>query len=372
MLYHVDLLRAAREGVYVPLTVLVLALGAAALRARDAALPLRFAGGCGSAARSACSGSRARKGPWILPALGCAGRRARRGAPRPPMARAWRSPATRAVSRSPPPAAIACVQLVSWQNQRSYGTWTAVEFRQPAFARAYGALLRIDPAQRVPFVPVTRAALVHAAAAGPATAAIVAVLQSGVKDGFVRYGCDYHGLDPCDGSSAAAGSCSRCAMQRRSRASTARRRRPSASTRRSPTRSTRRAPRSDSPAVPRGAASRRHSRRATPRRSPPTRCAAPHGSCASRASISRPKRARAETPISRAMRRCCTHARSRAAIRPGSSPTAPTACAARCCTRSRRNITGSCRRSCSRPRSHSRGRSGTGRARWRLPGSRWR
>src|SRR5258706_951035 len=43
MLYHVDLLRVAREGVYVPLTVLVLALCAASLRARDAASAVRLA-----------------------------------------------------------------------------------------------------------------------------------------------------------------------------------------------------------------------------------------------------------------------------------------------------------------------------------------
>src|SRR5262249_37403812 len=94
--------------------------------------------------------------------------------------------------------AFACVELVSWQNHRHYGTWTAVEFRQDAFERAYGALLRIDPAQRVPFVPVTRAALRRAAAVSPAAAEIAAVLASGAKDGYARYGCEYHRLDPCD------------------------------------------------------------------------------------------------------------------------------------------------------------------------------
>ncbi len=198
MLYHSDLLRVAREGVYVPVTVLVLALCASALRARDASLPVRLWWAAGLGGAVGLLWLTREEGPWILPTLGCGAvalAAARRG--RPGARRALGGDA--AVIALGAAVAIACVQLVCWQNDRYYGTWSAVEFRQDAFARAYGALLRVDPAQRVPFVPITREALSHAAAAGPATAAVAAVLLSGAKDGYARYGCDYHVLDPCDG-----------------------------------------------------------------------------------------------------------------------------------------------------------------------------
>jgi hypothetical protein len=56
----------------------------------------------------------------------------------------------------------------------------------------------VDPESRAPFVPVTRAALHHAGEASPAAAEIAFVLESGARDGYVRYGCAYHHLDPCD------------------------------------------------------------------------------------------------------------------------------------------------------------------------------
>ena len=197
MLYETDLLRVTREGVYVPLTVLVLALGAATLRARDARLRERLAFAAALGLALGGFWLTREEGPWILPAL-ASGALALL-APRRGRADARRALACdAAVIALSAGVAAACVQLVCWQNHRLYGTWTAVEFRQDAFARAYGALMRVDPEQRVPFVPVTREALYRAAAAGPATAEVAAVLRSGAKDGYVRFGCDYHHLDPCD------------------------------------------------------------------------------------------------------------------------------------------------------------------------------
>jgi hypothetical protein len=198
MLYQTDLLRVTREGVYVPLGVLVLALGAVSLRARDAApwARLLWAVGLGSALGGFWLTRE--EGPWILPALAV-------GALVLVLPRFGRAGAHRALARDAAVLAlaaatsVACVQLTSAQNDRRYGTWCAVEFRQQAFARAYGALLRVDPDRRAPFVPVTREALAHASDAGPAAAEIATVLLSGVKDGYVRYGCAYHHVDPCDG-----------------------------------------------------------------------------------------------------------------------------------------------------------------------------
>ena len=198
MLYHTDLLRVTREGVYVPLSALVLALCAASLRARDAAPWVRLLWATALGNALGAFWLTREEGPWILPGLAV-------GALALIVPRFGRRGARRALARDAAVIAIAaavaasCVALVSDLNERHYGTRCAVEFRQDAFERAYGALLRVDPERRVPFVPVTREALAHAAAAGPAAAEIAAVLLSGVKDGYVRYGCAYHHLDRCDG-----------------------------------------------------------------------------------------------------------------------------------------------------------------------------
>jgi hypothetical protein len=198
MLYDSDLLRVAREGVYVPLTVLVLALCAASLRERDVAFAVRALWAAALGGALGALWLTREEGPWILPVLVCGAlalAATRRG--RPEMRRALaRDVAALGIAAS---VAVACIQLVCWQNYRHYGTWTAVEFRQAAFARGYGALLRIDPAERIPYVPITRAALSQAAIAGPATAQIAMVIGSGRKDGYVRFGCEYHHIEPCDG-----------------------------------------------------------------------------------------------------------------------------------------------------------------------------
>src|SRR5262249_5628595 len=138
------------------------------------------------------------EGPWILPALVVATLAliaSRRG--RADVRRAIARDATvLAFSAS---VAVACVQLVCWPNDRRSGAWASVEFRQRAFERAYGALLRIDPVERIPYVPVTRAALSHAALESPATGEIATVLLSGAKDGYLRFGCIALGVAPCDG-----------------------------------------------------------------------------------------------------------------------------------------------------------------------------
>ena len=198
MLYHGDLLRVIREGVYVPLAVGVLALCAASLRARDAALSIRLIWAAALGGAVGLLWLTREEGPWILPTLACAGAALA-------AARCGRRDARRslvrdaAVAATVAVAAISPVQLTSALNERWYGTWTAVEFRQPAFARAYGALVRVEPEHRVPDVPVTRASLGRAADVSPAVAEIARVLLSGAKDGYARYGCAYHGLDPCDG-----------------------------------------------------------------------------------------------------------------------------------------------------------------------------
>lgn len=198
MLYHTDLLRVVREGVYVPLAVLVVALCAASLRARDAALPLRIAWAGLLGVACAALWLTREEGPWILPALATAAlalvatRYDRPGARRALIGDACAIGVGAAI-------AVACVQGVAWQNYRHYGTWCSVEFRQADFESAYGALLRIDPDERKPFVPITRDSLRRAAAAGPAAATLAGVLQSGIRDGFARYGCEHHNLVPCDG-----------------------------------------------------------------------------------------------------------------------------------------------------------------------------
>lgn len=198
MLYQTDMLRVTREGVYVPLTVLVLGLSAWLLRIRDAPLPRRLAVAVALGLAVSAFWLTREEGPWILPALACGAgaliasrlgeRTGRAGLARDGL-----------VLLAAAAVAAAGVQVVCLVNSRRYDTWCAVEFRQEAFARAYGALLRLEPGGRKPFVPVTRQALRRAPKAGPMAAEVVAQLDSGIADAWATHGCEAHRVEPCDG-----------------------------------------------------------------------------------------------------------------------------------------------------------------------------
>lgn len=73
--------------------------------------------------------------------------------------------------------AAAVLATICTLNYRYYGWFGSVEFRAPAFIRAYGALQRVQSVSRIPFVPVTREAREKLYAASPAFAELRPFLE---------------------------------------------------------------------------------------------------------------------------------------------------------------------------------------------------
>lgn len=73
--------------------------------------------------------------------------------------------------------ALAPLFVVCALNARAYGWFGTVEFRAATFKDAYGALLRVQSAERIPFVPVTRSARERIYAVSPAFAELRPYLE---------------------------------------------------------------------------------------------------------------------------------------------------------------------------------------------------
>ncbi len=99
--------------------------------------------------------------------------------------------------------AVAGTIGVAAHNARHYGVRYVVEFNQPAFKDAYGALTRVEHQRYTPKVPVPRETMDRIAAVSPAFAAIKStMLDHGA--GLIALGCDLHLVSPCDGELRAA------------------------------------------------------------------------------------------------------------------------------------------------------------------------
>jgi hypothetical protein len=78
------------------------------------------------------------------------------------------------------------VGVVSWQNYRVYGFWGIVEFRDPAFVAAYGALSRVAPHDLDRKIPITRAARERIYEVSPTFASLRHEMEEGVGAMFMR------------------------------------------------------------------------------------------------------------------------------------------------------------------------------------------
>jgi hypothetical protein len=191
LLYNLENLRVSREGLYGPLSVMVMAVavGWLAAQRRAGSRPWLWAVALG-AALAACWMTR-EEGLELVPALGVLAAAAlletlRRNAA---LARPVLLAAAVAV------AALAGVGAVRWLNHKEYGVWDVVDLKQPEFRAAYGALTRVLPEASQRHVPVCREALERASQASPTFAGLLRLFNPG----WAQNGCWMEGMSACDG-----------------------------------------------------------------------------------------------------------------------------------------------------------------------------
>ena len=179
--------RALREGIYVSLTLLVLAC-AIALWTR-AQRPVRSWAGwaIGLGATAAAFWLTREEGVWLVPVLllpAASAAMALRGKPRD-----WRGARKRLVPWGVAAViALGCVGAVAANNQRIYGTYKTVDTVSGPFLSAYGALTRITPDHWVRDVPVTRDARIKAYSISPSFAQLQPSLEGTIGVNWIKIG----------------------------------------------------------------------------------------------------------------------------------------------------------------------------------------
>ena len=201
-------LRVMREGLYVPLTVLLLALGLHWYHRRARPLRDRLWLAIGFGLTFGFFWCTREEGPWIAPALLC-GIAAICGAEivRSPGKRwagrisAARAPLTREGALMGIAAAAALIVWLGFatMNLIVYGVGDVVEVKQREFLSAYGAFTRIrSDGPPTAYVVVRHAARMKAYAVSPAAAELQNTLEGEVGSAMAVPGCITHGIDPCD------------------------------------------------------------------------------------------------------------------------------------------------------------------------------
>ncbi|MCX8135300.1 MAG: hypothetical protein N3D18_15225 [Roseococcus sp.] len=199
-----DQMRVIREGLYTPLTLLVLGLAVWAVRLRHGPLRPALLAASGLGASLAGFWLTREEGPWLLPALLAALLLALAHDAR-DAGRALRWRRTLASAGLALLVASAGVGLFKAANWLRYGVADIVEFKQREFVSAYAALTRITPPGPVGrHVVATPETLALAFAASPAAAELAAPLASPLHTGFIAHGCEVYQVSPCDGASRAA------------------------------------------------------------------------------------------------------------------------------------------------------------------------
>lgn len=87
------------------------------------------------------------------------------------------------------------VQLFSFANWYHYRTWDTVEFRQPEFLAAHGALIRVDETSWKQYIPLPKSVWSQIAKVSPKFREIVPLLN----EGWAIPGCQAYRVSPCDG-----------------------------------------------------------------------------------------------------------------------------------------------------------------------------
>ncbi len=188
--YAVAELRVLRAGIYVPLSVLILALCFCWFRVRDEAWRRKLPVAAALGLTVGCFWITREEGVWILPALALAWSGV--------VATRWRMAATEAGLAAVAAAiAIFVVQGVATVNYVKYGVHDVVEFKQREFLDAYGALSRIDHAAWRPRIVVPREVWARAYDVSPAFAELRPHLGGAVGDFWANESCQYGHPIPC-------------------------------------------------------------------------------------------------------------------------------------------------------------------------------
>ena len=204
MVWQAEQLRVMREGLYGPLTVLVLALVARCFGHPDLRPGQRQAAGLALGLALGCFWITREEGIWILPSvlvlwLGLFG--ATSGS-----LELFSGRMGRMFSRTVPILGATAAVIAGWLmiyagvvslNRHVYGVANTVEFKQSEFLSAYGALTRVEPEARRPKVPVPAATLQKIAAASPSLASLMPALEE-QRDLWARLGCTVYAVSPCD------------------------------------------------------------------------------------------------------------------------------------------------------------------------------
>jgi hypothetical protein len=189
-------LRVIRAGLYTPLTILVLALVVWWFRLRDLSWRYRLPVAAGLGLTLGCLWITREEGVWILPVLATAliFLAARR---RPLWRRMIALEAGYVVVAAM--AAMAPTQIVATINDVTYGVDDVVEFRQPEFLGAYGALARINHTEWRRRIVAPREARARAYAVSPAFRELKPFLDGARGAGWAETSCRNSKPDPCVG-----------------------------------------------------------------------------------------------------------------------------------------------------------------------------
>ncbi|MDR3575070.1 MAG: hypothetical protein P4L50_14515 [Anaerolineaceae bacterium] len=195
MPFGVGQLRVMREGIYGPMTILIVALGFWWAHWRNYNIKLRALFAIGYGALFSAYWVTREEGMWIVPTLlvivgiyACNVLRAERNC-----GSFAREGGLLALAAG---MAVAGVTGVSLMNLHYYGVADVVEFKQPQFINAYAALARIKHKEETPYVVVPREAINRASAVSPAAQELQPYF---LHPGFVEVGCTTYNVVPCDG-----------------------------------------------------------------------------------------------------------------------------------------------------------------------------
>lgn len=211
--YGVGQLRVMREGIYVPMTVLLLGLGIWWFRWRDRGPVRRGLLAAGFGCLLGLFWCTREEGLWVLPAM-TAGfgliLLARLFVPGPDgrlrsVLRPWGGTVRTLVVEAgfaglAAGAAMLVIGGFGWMNYRHYGVFDVVEFKQPEFMAAYGSLSRVrHRTPWIPYVVIPREVLERVYAVSPAVAELRPYFDGPGPDGLEQVGCATYGMLPCDG-----------------------------------------------------------------------------------------------------------------------------------------------------------------------------